>query len=270
MRSGGKAHVGFVTCSILSGFIFVAVLRFEREFKEVASGSPLKEGRMSFQESSDTLRAKLHLSKMPVSKVAVLGVSVVAVLLLAVGASRVFASGDSESFSFSGDESQNSDISELNGGGQDAPSGSSVEPEPTVVVHVSGEVVNPGVYRVVEGSRVDDAIELAGGFTENAVQDSLNLARVIADGEQIIVSSVEDSQSPDSVARGSAAGGKVNINTASLEELDELPGVGESTAQKIIDDREQNGPFLSCEDLKRVSGIGDKKYEELSELISVG
>lgn len=225
---------------------------------------------MSFQKSSDTLRAKLHLSNMPVSKVAVLGVSVLAVLLLAVGASRVFASGESESFSLAGDELQNSDHSELSEGGKDAPSDQTVEPETTVVVHVSGEVVTPGVYRVVEGSRVEDAIELAGGFTENAAQDSLNLARVVADGEQIIVSSVEESQSADSTARGSAAGGKVNINTASLEELDELPGVGESTAQKIIDDREQNGPFLSCEDLKRVSGIGDKKYEELAELISVG
>lgn len=134
-------------------------------------------------------------------------------------------------------------------------------------------MASPGVYELAEGARVSDALEAAGGAVEGAAPDALNLARVINDGEQIIVPTEEDQEqqaASGSAAGASGMGGKVNINTATAEQLDTLPGIGESTAQKIIADREANGPFASVEDLKRVSGIGDKKYADLADLITVG
>lgn len=109
-------------------------------------------------------------------------------------------------------------------------------------------------------------------MADDASGDALNLARILNDGEQVIVPTAEERmQELQAAADGGARpAGKVNINTATAEQLDTLPGIGESTAQKIIADREANGPFSSPEDLKRVSGIGDKKYAELADLITVG
>ncbi len=150
----------------------------------------------------------------------------------------------------------------------------------SLVVHVAGEVRRPGVYGMPAGSRVVDAIEAAGGPLGGAATDALNLARPVADGEQVLVPS-KDAVADGSFAApsGSAAGGVataagagtalVNINTADATALDTLPGVGPSTAQKIVADREANGPFGSPEDLGRVSGIGPKRLEQLKDLISV-
>ena len=147
----------------------------------------------------------------------------------------------------------------------------------TVVVHVGGAVADPGVRELAEGSRVQDAVDASGGFAEGAAPDALNLARVLTDGEQVVVPTLEEAagaQGADAAgagaSSGSAAGGRVNINRATAAELDTLPGVGPSTAEKIVADREANGPFATTEDLKRVSGIGDKKYEELADLVCVG
>lgn len=154
--------------------------------------------------------------------------------------------------------------------------------EKTILVHVGGEVRAPGLYEIAQGSRVNDAIEAAGGFTDDASRDAVNLAREVADGEQIIVAAVEEVErqasaaSSGSVPGGSSASGaagaqkKVNINTASAEELDSLPGIGASTAQKIVADRAANGPFKTIEDLKRVTGIGEKKFAQLADSITVG
>ncbi len=149
-----------------------------------------------------------------------------------------------------------------------------VSSEKTIFVHVEGEVANPGLLELPEGSRVFDAIQAAGDFTDDAKRDAVNLARILVDGEQIIVASslAEDAAaSPPGVSMSSGAlSGKVNINTADVAALDSLPGIGESTAKRIIADREANGPFKSIEDLKRVSGIGDKKYAQLEGSITVG
>jgi len=150
-------------------------------------------------------------------------------------------------------------------------------PEAKVYVHVSGCVTKPGVYSVNEGSRVYDAIETAGGFTEEAALEALNLARLVQDGEQIVVPSQADVEqgtiAPEATSSDQTMGGStsslVNINQATLSELTQLPGIGEATAQKIIADREQNGWFNSIEELKRVSGIGDKKFEALADLICI-
>lgn len=125
---------------------------------------------------------------------------------------------------------------------------------------------------------MQDAVDAAGGFAEGAARDELNLARVLVDGEQIVVSSLEEADAaagaaPDGgggATGASSAGGKVNLNRATAAELDALPGVGPSTAEKIVTDREANGPFRTVEDLKRVSGIGDKKFADLADLVCVG
>lgn len=155
------------------------------------------------------------------------------------------------------------------------------EPQ-VVVVHVDGAVATPGVYTLEAGARANEAIEAAGGLLASADTTSLNLAAVLADGQKLYVpeegeavSTLEVSTSGSVAATvtnstsSTADNGLININTASVEELCELPGVGEATATAIVEDREANGPFASPEDIMRVSGIGEKKFAKLEGLICV-
>lgn len=147
------------------------------------------------------------------------------------------------------------------------------EEESTIFVHVTGSVATPGLYELPEGARVAEAVQAAGGFAENAATEALNLARVLFDGEQVSVPSLESLAPPQPGSSGGspqATNGLVNINTADVTELDAITGVGPSTAEKIVADREENGPFATIEDLKRVSGIGDKKFEAMRDEICVG
>ena len=148
------------------------------------------------------------------------------------------------------------------------------------LIYVQIAVLNPGMYELNNGSRVSDAIDAAGGLTEKADQLSVNLARQVTDGEQIVVQAYietgegtsEMADSLDSVPPSATSGtssNKVNINTASVSELVSLDGVGESTAEKIIAYRQSNGSFASIEDIKKVSGIGDKKFEAIKDRITV-
>ncbi len=143
-----------------------------------------------------------------------------------------------------------------------------------ILVHVDGSVNSPGVYELAETARVRDAVDAAGGLTQDADVSQVNLAAPVTDGSKVHIPAVGE-QAVGTVASASpAAGGGtdtsvVNINTATLEELDTLPGVGESTAQAIIEEREAGGPFTSVEDIMRVSGIGEKKFERLQGLICV-
>ena len=128
-----------------------------------------------------------------------------------------------------------------------------------ISVHLVGEVNSPGLYELQIGSRVSDALDLAGGFTANASISSVNLARILIDGEQLVVKSQESYQQElDS---------KVSINEADVEKLDSLPGVGPSIASRIIEHREQNGPFRSVEQLTEVSGIGPKMLSNIKDLV---
>jgi competence protein ComEA len=164
-----------------------------------------------------------------------------------------------------------------------SPSGQAVtlRPVPTekpLVIQVTGAVPRPGVYALAQGSRVQDAISAAGGFLIDADKTGINLARALADGEQLdipyISSSspvIQDASTPAATAATSVSNAElININTASPDELDTLPGIGPTTAQKIIDYRTQNGPFISIEDIINVSGIGPGTYEKLKDLITVG
>lgn len=144
----------------------------------------------------------------------------------------------------------------------------------TVTVHVVGEVRRPGVYRLPGGSRAADAVQAAGGLLGAADQAAVNLARVVSDGEQIAVPRQgEGVPVAAGTAGGGAAGaraGKVDLNTANEAQLDTLPGVGPSTAAKIVSDRAENGPFRMIDDLMRVPGIGPSKYDALKDLVTVG
>ncbi len=143
-----------------------------------------------------------------------------------------------------------------------------------ILVHVDGSVNSPGVYELAETARVRDAVDAAGGLTQDADVSQVNLAAPVTDGSKVYIPAVGE-QAVGTVASASPAVGGgtdtsvVNINTATLEELDTLPGVGESTAQAIIEEREAGGPFTSVEDIMRVSGIGEKKFERLQGLICV-
>jgi competence protein ComEA len=137
-----------------------------------------------------------------------------------------------------------------------------------LVVHVVGAVRRPGLYRLRERSRIADAVARAGGATRRADVSLVNLAAPVADGAQVVV----PRRAP--AGAGSAAGsatpaapaGPVHLNTATLEQLDELPGVGPSTAQKILDFREQHGAFTSIDELDAVPGIGPARLEQLREV----
>lgn len=141
-----------------------------------------------------------------------------------------------------------------------------------IVVDIGGEVVSPMVVELDEGSRVGDAIEAAGGVTENADLTDINRAAFVEDGEKIYIPRAEIDGEGDGSSSGYQAGrgdGKININTADSAQLQELDGIGPATAQKIIDYRKENGRFSSIEDIKNVSGIGDKSFEKIKDRIKV-
>ena len=148
---------------------------------------------------------------------------------------------------------------------------------PAFVVHVCGEVANPGIYELPAGSRIYEAVKAAGGFTENAAEESVNLASPIEDGVQIRIYSKEETET---LAAGAApfdgfeASGEgkepvVNLNTATKEELMTLSGIGESRAEDIIRYREENGGFQNIEDIMKVSGIKDAAFQKIKDRITV-
>jgi competence protein ComEA len=150
--------------------------------------------------------------------------------------------------------------------------GSSAPPsaQPDLVVHVVGEVRRPGLVRLPPGSRVADAIEAAGGLRKGGSSGGLNLARLLVDGEQVDVAHDAATAPPvASGSRGGATAGPVNLNTATVDDLDTLPGVGPVMAGRIVDWRTQHGRFASVDQLREVSGIGDRTFERLAPLVTV-
>ena len=154
-----------------------------------------------------------------------------------------------------------------NADGTDSNQGKDAD-EKQLCVYICGQVAAPGVYYVGQGARVCDVVECAQGFLENASLESLNLARPISDGEQIIVRSI-DELSSDSVDSGNASSQLVNINTASATQLEQIPGIGAAFAQRIISYRDKQGLFKTVDELKNVSGIGDKKLESIRAYVCV-
>ena len=154
-----------------------------------------------------------------------------------------------------------------------------------VIIHITGSVKNPGIVKLKEGSRIEDAIESAGGLTENADITKVNLAYVVEDGTKIKIPSASEEDIGDEDIIDSKSGDNIiieenavpsnnspqtiNINKATEKEFETLPGIGPSLASKIIEYRNQNGKFESIEDIKNVNGIGDNKYEKINDLITV-
>lgn len=150
-----------------------------------------------------------------------------------------------------------------------------------IVVHVAGAVKKPGVVKIPRGSRVDDAVRAAGGFSSQADPDAVNLAQPLEDGVQVYVprkgesvvvegrvGAVEPSPTPVR-ARSEGSTGKININTATAEQLESLPGIGPVTARAIVEYRRQNGRLHSVEELLEVRGIGEKRLEQIRPFVTV-
>jgi competence protein ComEA len=135
--------------------------------------------------------------------------------------------------------------------------------ESQIFVHVAGEVKRPGLYGLDFGSRVEDAIELAGGMTKSAFEQSVNLARMVSDGEQIVV--LDKSQ----VSSGGISSTFISLNNATQEQLESLPGVGPALAQRIADYRANIGSFSDLSQLREVSGIGEKLFAKISQQLTL-
>jgi len=187
-----------------------------------------------------------------------------AIILIAVGATywQLCSDDASDDKAVSGQTVENS--VDYSGGGEN------------YAVYVCGAVKNPGVVLLNPSSRVGDAINSCGGLLPNANAETINLAETIKDGMQIKVQ--YRNMNPDSEGmgqgttlsgKGESDYGKININTANIEELTQIPGVGKATAQRIIDYRTQNGPFGDIEDLKKIKGIGKAKFEKMAPKITV-
>lgn len=144
-----------------------------------------------------------------------------------------------------------------------------------IIVHVEGAVINPNTYDLKSGSRIKDLLNAAGGYKEDADKCSINPAEILKDGEFVYVYSLKEDKKDIPVSNlnrnnVTSKNGKLNINTASLKELDELDGIGEKTAQKIIDFREKNGKFKSLDELKNIGArIGDKTITKLREVLDI-
>jgi len=143
--------------------------------------------------------------------------------------------------------------------------------ETEIVVHVSGKVLRPGLVRVSASARVGDVIMAAGGALGDARLDEINLAAPVADGAQVVVPGPGTRLDAPSAWSGSSGGssGVVNLNRASADQLEEVPGVGPVLADRIVHHRQTNGPFLEVEDLLDVSGIGEGKLAELRRHVAV-
>lgn len=238
---------------------------------------------MSFQDYADSFKTRLKIgemnSKIVIGILFIAGIAVAASLILAF--SSVDAYSDNED---KGVEFENSDsVSEQ--------CETSTDGNTSIYVHVTGSVNNPGVYELLEGSRANNAIEAAGGFSKTADIEALNLAEVVIDGQQIVVPkktkkgtaqtsasnsnpNIKENNSTNQTSSASqnvnsTSSGLVNINTADSSELQTLSGIGEAKAKKIIDYREQNGSFKSVDELTNVSGIGEKTLESIRSSICV-
>lgn len=164
--------------------------------------------------------------------------------------------------------------------GKDSENNTQEETKKEIVVHITGEVKKEGVVYLEEGSRVVDAIKKAGGETKEADLSQVNLAYVLQDGQKIYIPNKNEKISAytsenmgDNIEQNNTTtkkeGAKVNINTAGVEELDQLPGIGPAIAQRIIDYRNEHGEFKKVEDVQEVKGIGDAKYSEIKDSITV-
>ena len=173
------------------------------------------------------------------------------------------------------DESNNMDLM-LETNTNEIIESSNNEEKTMIKVHIDGQIKNRGVVELEEGSRLVDAIEKSGGLTEEADTSNINLADILQDGEKVYIYSKQEVEELKSIGKlneeidnTTKKDNKININTATQAELEEITGIGPSLAKKIIEYRESNGKFKDIEELKNVSGIGDKKFESMKSQITI-
>ena len=142
-----------------------------------------------------------------------------------------------------------------------------VEEPVQIGVYICGAVNHPGIYYFSEGARIKDAVDAAGGINAEGAADSVNLAEYIHDCDRIYIPTKKEAEAV--IVQAASNDGRVNINTATADELQTLPGIGASKAESIVGYREQNGPFTSVEELKNISGIKDGVFQKIKDLITV-
>ena len=179
------------------------------------------------------------------------------------------ASGHTDSYDSSGEEKADPkpDETEKDGNGQN-------EKQTGIYIYVCGEVNEPGLYMLPEGSRAMDAVLAAGGFGPDAATDVINLAQIVTDGSMLRIPSVQEVlegkyEIPSGGDTPSGDNKKINLNTAGLSELCNIPGIGEAKASAVIEYRKQNGNFSCTEDLMKVPGIKEGTYEKIKDYVTV-
>lgn len=197
---------------------------------------------------------------------------VIIILCIALSGTIYVSSQKSSQFVFEDDEENNkqNEIKEAE----------EVIKEPELIgIHIGGQVKNPGFIWIEDGKRLCDALYSVGGALPEADLDAVNLSKKLIDEEKIYIPQKGEIVGTTEIGLsnlqgtvsgiGISADGKVNINTATQSELDTLPGIGETLAKRILDYRSTNGPFKSIEDIRNVNGIGQKKYDDMKDLITV-
>jgi len=211
-----------------------------------------------------------------------LGVVVLVLVAVAAGVVwyRIGVGGASAGEPASAPRAVTTTVASAGSPGDPTPSTTAKGSSATIAVHVAGAVTHPGVVELRAGARVIDAVEAVGGALADGDLDRLNLAAKVADGQRVYVAKVGQADpgvvdGTGGVDSGTGAGGsgvpgaKVNLNTASQAQLEELPGIGPTYAQSIITERQRRGGFTSVNDLRSVRGIGDKRFAELAPLVTV-
>lgn len=178
----------------------------------------------------------------------------------------------------SGCDSESEKISLATESSENIPETDSISIDEDIYVYIHGQVKTPGVYTLKQGSRLFSAIKMAGGFTKKAQKDYLNLAEQMQDGQSVYVMSKKEYQNVKEIPstdkdledNNSTKEDTININTANLQELMNLPGIGQTKASAIIEYREKNGDFTNTTDIKNVSGIGEATFSNIENMITVG
>lgn len=201
-------------------------------------------------------------------KIIIIGVIIIIVIIYAIY--KNLSNNQYQEINFEKDEIENK---------EDTENEKTIDEKNYIVLHITGEVINPGIIKIEEGQRVADAIEAAGGVTQNANLNKINLAYVLKDGQKLYVPSIYDEEEKEFITENIGKNIldesiennniKININTATESQLENLSGIGPSTAMKIVNYRKENGLFKSIEEIKNVPGIGESKFNAIKDNICV-
>lgn len=201
-------------------------------------------------------------------KIIIIGVIIIIVIIYAIY--KNLSNNQYQEINFEKDEIENK---------EDTENEKTIDEKNYIVLHITGEVINPGIIKIEEGQRVADAIEAAGGVTPNANVNKINLAYILKDGQKLYVPSIYDEEEKEFITENIGKNIldesiennniKININTATESQLENLSGIGPSTAMKIVNYRKENGLFKSIDEIKNVPGIGESKFNAIKDNICV-